>query len=203
MSVRRLVLGHLLLLVGAAGGRAFHLWPLPEPLEAVAEAVVPWPSHRCGRWMARGTLKTITSAQVDFRANDRDANGIQDFWRGDVAGLYSLLPFEDDEPIRLIEPSTAKADLAPWPEHALGPSPIPRSAYVFLALHHPGEEVTGWNTDRFAVGAFPTLYNADDWPRDSYIISEDNIMFRKDLGPGGRVLTYPADPLSEGWSKLD
>ena len=158
---------------------------------------------QCGRRAGSATLRTIASAQADFRGNDRDANGIQDFWRGDVAGLYALLPFEDVEPIGLIERSAAEADLAPWPEHALAPAPLPKSAYVFLALLHPGEEVAGWDTNRFAVGAFPTIYKADGWPRDSYIISEANTIYRKDLGPGGRVVTYPVDPLSEGWSKLD
>ena len=32
------------------------------------------------------SLKTIASAQADFRANDRDGDGVQQFWRGDIAG---------------------------------------------------------------------------------------------------------------------
>src|SRR6185436_9860966 len=38
------------------------------------------------------SLETITSAQADFRANDRDGDGINQFWRGDIAGLYALIP---------------------------------------------------------------------------------------------------------------
>jgi hypothetical protein len=158
---------------------------------------------QCGRRTGPNTLKTIAAAQADFLRHDRDANGIQDYWRGDVAGLYSLLPFEDVEPIGLIERSAAEADLAPWPEHALAPAPLPKYAYVFLALRHVGEEETGWNPNRFAAGAFPTVHKADAWPRNSYIISEGNAVFLKDLGPGGRVLTFPADPLKEGWRKVD
>ena len=36
---------------------------------------------------AGNRLRSLASAQADFRGNDRDGNGIQDFWTGDVAGL--------------------------------------------------------------------------------------------------------------------
>src|SRR5258708_732588 len=40
--------------------------------------------------IASTTLKQFTSAEAEFRANDRDRNGVNDFWTGDVSGLYSL-----------------------------------------------------------------------------------------------------------------
>src|SRR5258706_15614178 len=39
---------------------------------------------------ASTTLKTLTSAEADFRANDRDGNKGADFWTGDVKGLYTM-----------------------------------------------------------------------------------------------------------------
>jgi prepilin-type N-terminal cleavage/methylation domain-containing protein len=65
------------------------------------------------------SLKTLTSAEADFRANDRDWNGVNDFWTGDVKGLYTMTPAKirgagrdpKDLPIRLIELSVAAADM--------------------------------------------------------------------------------------------
>jgi prepilin-type N-terminal cleavage/methylation domain-containing protein len=65
---------------------------------------------------ASASLKTITSAEADFRANDRDKNKVNDFWTFDIKGLYS---FESHvaanqagtaNMIKLIEISVAGAD---------------------------------------------------------------------------------------------
>src|SRR5579862_1744833 len=68
---------------------------------------------------ASTTLKTLTSAEADFRANDRDWNQVNDFWTGDVKGLYTMTSARvrgargdrEDPPIRLIELSVAAADV--------------------------------------------------------------------------------------------
>ena len=51
---------------------------------------------------ASGSLKTLATAQADFRSNDRDANMVNDFWVADVRGLYSLDDGTGNE-IKLIE----------------------------------------------------------------------------------------------------
>ncbi|GEM_PF-662427 len=63
---------------------------------------------------ASGSLRTIATAQADFHANDRDGNGVQDYWTRDVAGLFcidntSIGPIAVT-PIKLIEVSIALAD---------------------------------------------------------------------------------------------
>src|SRR5215203_2691977 len=63
---------------------------------------------------ASASLKTLSSAEADFRANDRDWNHVNDFWTGDVKGLYTMTSAEirgagaasKDLPIRLIEIET-------------------------------------------------------------------------------------------------
>src|SRR4051812_44657210 len=65
---------------------------------------------------ASTSLKTLTSAEADFRANDRDGNLVNDFWTGDVKGLYTMTSANvrgtrGDTPIRLIELSIAAADM--------------------------------------------------------------------------------------------
>jgi hypothetical protein len=68
-------------------------------------------------------LRSIGFAQADFRANDRDDNGVPDFWTGDVAGLRRY---------GLIDRATAEADARPL--DPLVPLPIPRDGYYFRAL---------------------------------------------------------------------
>jgi prepilin-type N-terminal cleavage/methylation domain-containing protein len=67
---------------------------------------------------ASTSLKTICVAEHDFRANDREGNRVNDFWTGDVKGLYTLTNAAItgntggtvDPPIRLIDLSLAAAD---------------------------------------------------------------------------------------------
>ena len=67
---------------------------------------------------ASTSLKTLTSAEADFRANDRDWNHVNDFWTGDVKGLYTMTNAAvsgngnstTDPIIKLIELSVASAD---------------------------------------------------------------------------------------------
>jgi hypothetical protein len=68
-------------------------------------------------------LKRLCDAEADFRENDRDGNGVHDFWTGDIAGLYQF---------GLIDRATAEADAHPLVP--LVPKPIPKDGYLFVAL---------------------------------------------------------------------
>ncbi len=68
---------------------------------------------------ASASLKTLSAAEADFRANDREGNHVNDFWTGNVAGLYTMtnaaIPgatpnSTTDASIKLIELSLASAD---------------------------------------------------------------------------------------------
>jgi prepilin-type N-terminal cleavage/methylation domain-containing protein len=67
---------------------------------------------------ASASMKTLSVAEADFRSNDRDGNKLNDFWTGDVKGLYTLTNAAVsgkaggtvDPPIRLIELTVAGAD---------------------------------------------------------------------------------------------
>ena len=71
---------------------------------------------------ASTSLKTLSSAEADFRANDRDWNHVNDFWTANIAGLYTMTstavtgntPNSTTDPsIKLIELSVASADADP------------------------------------------------------------------------------------------
>jgi type II secretory pathway pseudopilin PulG len=67
---------------------------------------------------ASTSLKNLSSAEADFRANDRDWNHVNDFWTGDVKGLYTMTSVQvrgagiapNDPSIKLIELEVAAAD---------------------------------------------------------------------------------------------
>src|SRR5690242_19845524 len=69
---------------------------------------------------ASTSLKTLSTAEADFRANDRDWNHVNDFWTYNVCGLYTCTSAAvtgaanangtQDPAIKLIELSVAAAD---------------------------------------------------------------------------------------------
>jgi prepilin-type N-terminal cleavage/methylation domain-containing protein len=69
---------------------------------------------------AATSLKTLSTAEADFRANDRDWNHVNDFWTFNVCGLFTLTSAAvsgsaganstTDPAIKLIELSVASAD---------------------------------------------------------------------------------------------
>ncbi len=63
----------------------------------------------------QASLKTIVTAEFDFRVNDRDRNGIQDFWTYDVAGLCVLVPSKYDPGTRMWKKDAAMVGLIDQP----------------------------------------------------------------------------------------
>jgi type II secretory pathway pseudopilin PulG len=116
---------------------------------------------------ASTALKTLSSAEADFRANDRDWNGVNDFWTADVKGLHTMTSAAvrgaggapTDPPIRLIELSVAAADAdgiffpAGGENMPLGSfaSPSARKGYWYAALL----------TDQTLSGASEMTYKTD------------------------------------------
>jgi hypothetical protein len=119
-------------------------------------------------------LKTLASAEADFRGNDRDRNGVPDFWTGNVSGLFDLVPPGATEPIGLMEPGiagadTARADAAPF------------HGYWFFAMDRDEEgkdyrrgPEKNRHPSKFGFGAFP----ARSWSgRSRFYINEGNTVF--------------------------
>jgi hypothetical protein len=162
-----------------------------------------------GERNASSSLKTLCSAEADFRANDRDDNGINDFWVGDVSRLYYLEARK--EPIKLIELSVANADGVPKePLESLHA----KAGYLYAAMKTdeagaPYDRGGGRNPEKFAFCAYPERYKPRAWYRQNvdtatltFIVNEANIIYRKDTG-AAPVTRWPKDPAAEGWIKLD
>jgi len=174
---------------------------------------------------ASASLKTIASAEADFRANDRDGNRVNDFWTGDVAGLYTLKDAAGNN-LMLIELSVALADSAPLEAGAasgryVAPStfgnPGPKAGYHFRVMTQdnsggksdPYATSTGGDPDlgkvhslsAFGFCAFPAEYGVTG--TKTFIINEGNTILWKDT-QGEPVLEWPSDAdLKSGWTRVE
>lgn len=100
---------------------------------------------------AATSLKTLSTGEADFRANDRDWNHVNDYWTGNVAGLYTMTSAAvagsnatstTDPAIKLIELSLAGAEADPTTPVAGGENAnltsftvsSAKAGYWFLAL---------------------------------------------------------------------
>lgn len=144
---------------------------------------------------ASATLKTILSAQEYFRSNVRSEDRPFQFWRADIAGLYTTV--QDGQPIKLIELSFAAADDRPKSDLSRFAVRSPKAGYYFRALLHADEKEPDPN--RFAACAFPASRSAGKW---MFIVCEDRTVLRREFG-GEPPAVYPSDPRAEGWAPLD
>jgi prepilin-type N-terminal cleavage/methylation domain-containing protein len=135
---------------------------------------------------ASTSLKTITTAEADFRSNDRDGNRTMDFWTLDVYALYGMMGITGSSTappadtasavnvIKLLEPALAGADgltnQAEYGNVTFGTAIVngaPKAGYVFRALHT--EETTG--------GTATTLLNDTDGAGQFYNATHDTDRF--------------------------
>ena len=152
---------------------------------------------------ASASLKTMATAESDFRSNDRSSHLSNDFWTADVEGLFSIYPNGGAATsiIKLIELSIAGADastIAPAGGSAtdggiLGTAglinPQPKAGYWYMALVGTSESganvnyntaTTGgranYNSSAFGFTAFPDTYSSG---RNIFIINEANTMHKR------------------------
>jgi len=144
-------------------------------------------------------LKTIATAQADFRANDRDWNHENDYWRADVAGLYALEV--EGVAIKLIELSVASADRKPSVSMERHSVQSPKAGFWYVSIPHADEVRRG--PDRFAASCFPDMLR--EGQLGTYLISEDNVIHRKLLGHARGVDAHPTKKQLEdqNWEILD
>ncbi len=152
---------------------------------------------------AVATLKTLTVAETDFRANDRDGDTTANYWVKDLSGLWGLQA--GGEPLRLIDQKPAKADRTPGRGTYVGLVDEPPSCgYFFGALKRyrqdgkaiDYDEGKGRNASRFGFVAWPERLRRRGMP--TYIVSEGGTIYSKDTG-GKPIEEFPEDPTKEGW----
>jgi hypothetical protein len=157
----------VLLGMAGLGFFAYRRWKLPHEIASNERNVA-------------AMIKCLASAEADFRGNDRDQNGILDFWTGDVAGLYRLQI--KGEELRLIERGVGDADVAPL---VSGTPPIAYRGYYFLAMKRDESETPpedyrqgadkAHHPAKFGFCAYPVKYGVTG--RNTFIINEGNTVF--------------------------
>jgi hypothetical protein len=178
---------------------------------AAISSIWAWPlwrkriSHE-NDYAAYVTVKNLAQAESDFYSNDRDRNGIQDFWTADVTGLYSVDP--GNGPISLIDRRVAEADARPL--KGLVSKPIPYHGYYFLALdaderENPPEPYPQ-DTDKksgkvhhlrkFGFCAYPA---GPETGNRVWIIDENNTAFMSSFGMITPPKNWPKD-FRRSWS---
>lgn len=157
-------------------------------------------------------LKMMLTAEKDFRENDREGNGKNDYWVADVRGLYSLANGQGGGEINIIMRTNALADSEPSEKspkmQGTKTKKSPLSGYWFVALKrywHDGKLVNydtgeGRNPNRFAFAAYPA--ELPNLGRLTYIITEKDIVWKKNTR-GLPPLEVPENPEKEGWERLD
>jgi hypothetical protein len=169
--------------------------------------VLPWYRSRLipqNERTAATALKTLSSAEADYRANDRDGNGINDFWTGDVTELYRL---------GLIERGVAEADLRPI--RPLVPKPVPFHGYYFVVMNRDESDSPIENlqqdTDKksgkvhhlrsFGFSAYPVEFGVTG--RETFILNENNTV-RWRHNQGDLMDYWPSDEeLRHDWALGD
>ncbi len=154
--------------------------------------------------MAAMNLKKVSLAEIDFRDNDRDGNGMKDFWTADLAGLFRA---------GLIERGIAEADVEA--ASPVRPRPLPFHGYTFVALRGDGStappESYRQDTDQKSGEVHPlTKYGFLACPAQPgisgkyyFIINERNEVWRADVGfPIPQPKNWPSDSeLQLYWSR--
>ncbi len=164
---------------------------------------------------AIGSLRTLLAAEAVIRQMDNDGNAVQDYWTGDVSGLFRLATAAGGgAQVRLVDIALARADLAPlaagaaprpFLTTALAAVPSDRSGYQFQAMttdadgnplqsDGPDVDANAWeNLTRFGIVAVPLVYGNQGVT--TMIIREDGLIYGRDTGNNAPVLVWPAaDP---------
>lgn len=167
---------------------------------------------------ASSTLKSLVTAQENFRSNDLDRNNLNDYWVADVSGLYRIIGAE--MPIAALNDlGAAEADAAPAVPldkegeiHGVKFASLgagkPKSGYRYAAVKQhvsgdktiPYDDGKGRNAAEFAVCAYPAEYGVTGTM--TFIINENATVFQKDT-EGKAPEAWPADPLEAGWKKVE
>lgn len=141
---------------------------------------------------ASTSLKTITSAQADFRSNDRDGNHVNDFWTANVAGLYTMTNGNltgatagstTDPGIKLIELSLASADADSTTPGAGGENldltnfavPSAKAGYWYAALVADNNTTGAEATYRQDTGGTPAMGSVHNLWKFGFISFPDSM----------------------------
>ena len=145
----------------------------------------------------------VQAAQDNFRRNDGDSNGEEDYWTGDVAGLWRYTSIGSSSQIAAL----ANADPNALPAHGRPGVKEPYFGYWICTMttdpdgqpyaqDPDGDGVATTNPDRYGFCIYPATYGGKTVI--TYIFDEHEEVWQKHIG-GQPQPTWPDDPESDGW----
>jgi hypothetical protein len=150
-------------------------------------------------------MRTLVNVQAMVKFTDADGNGVEDYWTGDVAGLYGMQDAAGNR-IMMIPRSMAAADAAALENYGLEATGQANQGYLFRVMttdetgavyqldgDGDGDAVT--HPQRFGICAYPETYEPG---KKTLIVNQMGVVYSKDNG-GTAVMTWPKDPEEEGW----
>lgn len=156
------------------------------------------------------SIKSLTTGEESFKNNDLDLNLQNDYWTGDVAGLYSIQPAGSSKSILAIsDVALASADTAPVTSGAYNNgraqtagTPLTQSPKTGYWVQAMLRDVQGadlmQDTDTFGAVhsnggygfcAVPVNYGVTG--TFCYIVNHGNAIFRRDFGTATPVVPSP------------
>ena len=161
---------------------------------------------------ASASLKSVVTAEENFRSNDLDRNQVNDYWTGNIAGLYCLQVAATDNPIAALNDiGVASADIDSGNAAAVAFSNAnvsynsallltssPKSGYAYQALLKDAEDavyaqstdggVSVHNFGNFGFAAVPVAW--DSTGNHVFIVNEGASVFRRDFGPSTAAVFF-------------
>lgn len=160
---------------------------------------------------AARVLREIVAAEDDWKYQDLDRNGRQDYWTRDVTGFYALDRTERagargvSKDVALADPVGSRY----YPKELKRMKEAPVNGYRFKALlmderswpYNLDEDEDGTantNSARFGFVAWPDRYEKDG--KLTFVVNQMGIVWQKDLAGRMPPHQFPVDPEAEGWT---
>jgi hypothetical protein len=145
-------------------------------------------------------LKMFSTAEADFRANDRDWNHINDFWTGGRVRPLSSEARRGSTAADPIDHGRAGRCRRGAATGVRGPgSRVSPEAWLWILA--PDAAVVsaqkGRSPSEFSIAAYPAEYGVSG--RRTFIINESNVIFSKDLA--GAFPTVASDDELRQWNR--
>lgn len=150
-------------------------------------------ASECAPWRS---IVGYARAQAAYFKTDPDGKNRNEYWRKDVAGLWST-PGINGVRIGLLWMPEAFSDEKPAGDLSQWGLREPRYGYLLRTMLHADESSP--SPQRFAGCSYPVKPVHGKW---TYIVDEKAVVYRKELPIGGAPKVYPLDPIAEGWKRF-
>ena len=138
-------------------------------------------------------LRVLGNIEQDFYRNDRDGNGVKDYWTRDVAGLRTVTASLSTAGVAIpvLPKDLAEADAAHLHDAPGGSAPFQGYYFKVLDFDAAGRPRADRSTTGFAFCAYPAEYGRSGG--STFVINEQQKVYQVETG-GKPVERWAPDP---------